>query len=33
MRLLDTSAWIEWLIGSPVGTRLAGVHFVPKLNS
>ena len=23
MRLVDTSAWIEWLIGSPVGTTLA----------
>ena len=22
MRLVDTSAWIEWLIGSPVGLRL-----------
>ncbi len=24
MRLVDTSAGIEWLIGSPVGTKLAG---------
>ena len=24
MRLVDTSAWIEWLIGSPVGTALTG---------
>jgi len=23
MRLVDTSAWIEWLIGSDVGTALA----------
>jgi predicted nucleic acid-binding protein len=23
MRLVDTSAWIEWLIASPVGARLA----------
>jgi predicted nucleic acid-binding protein len=23
MRLVDTSAWIEWLIGSPLGTTLA----------
>ncbi len=23
MRLVDTSAWIEWLIGSPVGVTLA----------
>ncbi len=23
MRLVDTSAWIEWLIGSPVGSALA----------
>lgn len=23
MRLVDTSAWIEWLIGSPVGTTVA----------
>src|SRR3954469_13133801 len=23
MRLVDTSAWIEWLTGSPVGTILA----------
>lgn len=23
MRLVDTSAWIEWLIGSSVGTRIA----------
>ena len=23
MRLVDTSAWIEWLIGSPVGPALA----------
>ena len=23
MRLVDTSAWIEWLIGSPVGERVA----------
>lgn len=23
MRLVDTSAWIEWLIGSPVGDRVA----------
>lgn len=23
MRLVDTSAWIEWLIGSPVGAALA----------
>ena len=23
MRLVDTSAWIEWLIGSPVGARVA----------
>lgn len=23
MRLVDTSAWIEWLIGSPVGISLA----------
>ena len=22
MRLVDTSAWIEWLIGSPVGARV-----------
>lgn len=24
MILVDTSAWIEWLIGSPTGERLAG---------
>ncbi len=24
MRLVDTSAWIEWLIGSPVGDALSG---------
>ena len=24
MVLVDTSAWIEWLIGSPTGDRLAG---------
>jgi predicted nucleic acid-binding protein len=23
MRLVDTSAWIEWLIGSPIGTTIA----------
>ena len=23
MRLVDTSAWIEWLIGSPIGERVA----------
>jgi predicted nucleic acid-binding protein len=23
MRLVDTSAWIEWLIGSPLGVALA----------
>jgi predicted nucleic acid-binding protein len=23
MRLVDTSAWVEWLIGSPVGTAVA----------
>lgn len=23
MRLVDTSAWIEWLIGSPAGTAVA----------
>jgi predicted nucleic acid-binding protein len=23
MRLVDTSAWIEWLVGSPLGARLA----------
>ncbi len=23
MRLVDTSAWIEWLIGSPIGMALA----------
>lgn len=23
MRVVDTSAWIEWLIGSPLGTRLS----------
>ena len=23
MRLIDTSAWLEWLTGSPVGTALA----------
>jgi uncharacterized protein len=23
MRLVDTSAWVEWLIGSPLGTMLA----------
>lgn len=23
MRLVDTSVWIEWLIGSPLGKRLA----------
>ncbi len=25
MRLVDTSAWIEWLIGSPVGATVARV--------
>jgi predicted nucleic acid-binding protein len=24
MRLVDTSAWIEWLIGSPAGATVAG---------
>lgn len=24
MRLVDSSAWIEWLIGSPVGETVAG---------
>lgn len=24
MRLVDTSAWIEWLIGSPAGAAVAG---------
>lgn len=24
MRLVDTSAWVEWLIGSPLGVALAG---------
>jgi len=24
MRLIDTSAWIEWLIGSPTGKAVAG---------
>jgi uncharacterized protein len=24
MRLVDTSAWIEWLIGSTLGDRIAG---------
>ena len=24
MRVIDTSAWIEWLIGSPLRERLAG---------
>ena len=24
MRVVDTSAWVEWLIGSPLGERLAG---------
>ena len=28
MLLIDTSAWIEWLIGSPLGERL-GKHFPP----
>jgi uncharacterized protein len=23
MRLVDTSVWVEWLIGSPLGVRLA----------
>jgi hypothetical protein len=23
MRLVDTSAWVEWLIGSPLGATLA----------
>lgn len=23
MRLVDTSAWLEWLVGSPLGTTLA----------
>jgi len=23
MRLVDTSVWVEWLIGSPLGARLA----------
>ena len=23
MRVVDTSAWIEWLVGSPLGERLA----------
>lgn len=26
MRLVDTSAWIEWLVGSPTGERVA-VHL------
>ena len=25
MRLVDTSAWVEWLIGSPTGERIAPV--------
>lgn len=24
MRLVDTSAWIEWLIGSTIGADVAG---------
>jgi len=24
MRLVDTSVWVEWLIGSPLGARIAG---------
>ena len=28
MVLVDTSAWIEWLIGSPTGDRLAG--YLPQ---
>ena len=24
MRVIDTSVWIEWFIGSPLGRRLAG---------
>jgi predicted nucleic acid-binding protein len=24
MRLVDTSAWIEWLIGSPIGKMISG---------
>ena len=23
MRVVDTSAWIEWLVGSPLGKKLA----------
>jgi predicted nucleic acid-binding protein len=29
MILVDTSAWIEWLIGSPTGEKLAG-HLPEK---
>lgn len=25
MRLVDTSAWIEWLIGSPIGATVSGL--------
>lgn len=28
MRVIDTSAWIEWLIGSPLQERLA--HEIPE---
>ena len=27
MRLVDTSAWVEWLIGSPTGKAVAGRSF------
>ncbi len=28
MRLVDSSAWIEWLIGSPIGETVAG--YLPE---
>ena len=29
LRVIDTSAWIEWLLGSPIGKKL-GVEFPEK---
>lgn len=32
MRVVDTSAWIEFLTGSALGSLLPGVRFFPKPN-
>lgn len=30
MRVVDTSAWIEWLIGSALGKRMAAEFSLPQ---